>query len=110
MDNQGNKRLKFSPSSFDQIEKETIERLCGTDDRYKVPDCFKGKTPGPWELLHSLYPANSRLQDEAQLFMFQSNYSGCPPFILECNAAAQIAMICNRNLFRMHTQLWMKWS
>ena len=78
MEDQKNKRYKFSPSNIEQIEKETLDRLCGTEDRYRVPETFKGKEPRIWELLHKQFPANSTLQDAAQLFMFQLNYRGCP--------------------------------
>ena len=78
MEDQKNKRYKFSPSNVEQIEKETMDRLCGTEDRYRVPETFKGKEPSTWDMLHNQFPANSTLQDTAQLFMFQLNYRGCP--------------------------------
>ena len=78
MDGHDIKRTKFSPSTIDQMESDTVSRLCGSVDRYAVPESFKGKEPGPWEMLHSQFPAPSDLQDAAQLHLFQLNYRGCP--------------------------------
>ena len=65
MDRQDTKRIKFSPTTIDQIESDTISRLCGSVDRYAVPDSFKGKETGPWDMLHSQFPAPSSVQDAA---------------------------------------------
>ena len=78
MDRQDTKRIKFSPTTIDQIESDTISRLCVSVERYAVPDSFKGKEPGPWDMPHSQFPAPSSLQDAAQLHLFQLNYHGCP--------------------------------
>ena len=78
MDRQDTKRIKFSPTTIDQIESDTISRLCVSVDRYAVPDSFIGKEPGPWDMPHSQFPAPSSLQDAAQLHLFQLNYRGCP--------------------------------
>ena len=37
-----NKRIKFSPSSIEQIEEETMARLMSSDNRYEVPEAFRG--------------------------------------------------------------------
>jgi hypothetical protein len=42
MDNNDNKRIKFSPSSIEEVERQTIARLVGPVDRYAVPNEFRG--------------------------------------------------------------------
>ena len=80
MDRKEQKRTQFSQSSIDKAEKDLIKRLCGNNNRYQVPDDFRGKEPTTWEQLSNAFPVPSSLQDKVQLLHFQLNYRGCPLF------------------------------
>ena len=51
------KRTKFSPNSIEQVEKQTIDRLLGNEDRYAVPADFRGRVQTNWDNLVSAFPA-----------------------------------------------------
>ena len=57
MDNTDNKRIKFSPSSIEEVERQTIARLVGPVDRYAVPNEFRGRTQTVWDTLVEAFPA-----------------------------------------------------
>ena len=52
-----NKRMKFSPNSIAEVEKQTIDRLVGTEDRYTIPAEFKGRVQTTWDTLVSAFLA-----------------------------------------------------
>ena len=51
------KRMKFSPQSIDEIEKQTIARLMNNDNRYEVPPAFQGRVQTNWDALVLACPA-----------------------------------------------------
>ena len=57
------KRTKFSPSNIDEIEKTVIARLVGLRDenRYAVPEEFRGRIQTTWDTLVEAMPANLNL-------------------------------------------------
>ena len=57
MDNTDNKRIKFSPGSIEEVERQTIARLVGPVDRYAVPNEFRGRTQTVWDTLVEAFPA-----------------------------------------------------
>ena len=52
-----NKRIKFCPSSIEQIEEETMARLMSSDNRYEVPEAFRGNQNAIWNQLCAQFPA-----------------------------------------------------
>ena len=57
-----NKRIKFSPSSINQVEEEIVARLMGSNNRYEVPDAFRGNQNAIWNQLHAQFPAPPSIQ------------------------------------------------
>ena len=51
-----NKRVKFSPSTFAEIERRTVDRLVGTENRYEVPTEFQGRRQTTWDTLVAAFP------------------------------------------------------
>ena len=81
----GNKRKTFSPSSIEQVEQDTDSCLCGSENRYDVPDEWKGRELGLWEQLHTEFPAPSNLQAKANVFKFYLN----------CSDAGRVYPVCS---------------
>ena len=77
MEEQQVKRTKFTPSNIEQMESDTYAQLCGTEDRYKVPDDFKGKELSDWDKLTTAFPVPSL------------NYRGCPLFYTTMGCGCQ---------------------
>ena len=46
-----NKRTKFSPGSLAEIERQTIDRLVGNENRYELPAAFSGRVQSNWDAL-----------------------------------------------------------
>ena len=81
--NQGmdNKKTRFSPSSIDEVERDTITRLIGTENRYDVPEHFKGRTQTLWDSL-------------AQLFHYQTTQTSNPTFAVLDYSAQCLTVSC----------------
>ena len=78
-----NKKTKFSPSSIDEVERNTITRLIGTENRYYVPEHFKGRTQTLWDTLATAFPLpnDSNIQSYVRRFGLQRPVFDCflPP-------------------------------
>ena len=78
-----NKKTRFSPSSIDEIDRNTITRLIGTENRYDVPEHFKGRTQTLWDSLATAFPLpnDSNIQSYVRRFGLQRPVFDCflPP-------------------------------
>ena len=50
------KKVKFSPSTFQEVENATIERLIGNVDRYATPVEYRGRFQTTWDKLATAFP------------------------------------------------------
>ena len=50
------KKPRFSPSTFEEVERTTIARLVGTEDRYVAPLEYRGRVSSTWDLLVAAFP------------------------------------------------------
>jgi len=50
------KKVKFSQSTFEEVENATIERLMGNVDRYATPVEHRGRFQTTWDKLASAFP------------------------------------------------------
>ena len=56
------KRVKLTSANIDTIEQQTYDRLLGTDNRYAVPEEFRGRQQTAWDDLQQQFPLPERLQ------------------------------------------------
>ena len=57
MDNTDNKGIKFSPSLIEEVERQALERLVGSVDRYAVWHEFRGQMQTVCDTLVEAFPA-----------------------------------------------------
>ena len=54
------KRVKLTSSNIESIEQQTYDRLLGTDNRYAVPEEFRGRRQTAWDDLQQQFPLPER--------------------------------------------------
>ena len=65
------KRVKYSPATFKNMEKNYLDDLVSGRLAALVPDTYKGKKPTNWEELHRHFPAPSSVQLQADQRAFE---------------------------------------
>ena len=97
--NMDQKRTKFSPSNIDELEKTVIARLVGLRDenRYSVPDEFRGRIQTTWDTLVEAFPMPAHLNIPTLKQTLKQTVNSCKP-IYDCFLPPSYNCICYKCL------------